>query len=228
MGLLENFEQRLDQMVNQPFARAFKDVVEPVEIASRIQREMDRRSAIMSRGRTVVPNRFEVDLSSHDFERLSELSEAIRAELESVVRDYATEQRYTFLGSVAVALEEDPTLETGVIRVRSEAKAEAHSPPVAAAAVEVAGQPRLVVAGQAYPLTKSRTRLGRGSGADIAVEDPGVSRSHAEVVLGIPPLVRDLGSTNGTTLDGRKVAEAPLHDGARVTIGSTTLTFRDS
>jgi hypothetical protein len=229
VGLLENFEQRLDQLVNGPFTRAFKDVVEPVEIASRLQREMDTRAAIISRGRTVVPNAFTVDLSQHDFERLADLAEAIRLELVAVVRQHAMNQRYTFLGAVDVTIAEDPTLETGMIRVRSEAKADAHPPqppsaPVAAA--EIAGHPRLVVGSQSYPLMQSRTRLGRGSGVDITVEDPGVSRAHCEIILGMPSIIRDLGSTNGTAVDGRKVAEAPLHDGAQIGIGNTVLTFR--
>ncbi len=228
MGLLDNFEQRLDQLVNGPFQRAFKDVVEPVEIASRITKEMDKRSAIISRGRTVVPNAFTVELSSHDFERLSELVEAIRFELMGVVRQHAMDQRYTFLGNIKVDLEEDPTLDTGVFRVRSETLPDAHPPqqPSVAATPEYAGHPHLLLGGTTYPLTKSRTRLGRGTGVDIPVDDAGVSRAHAEIVLGIPPIVRDLGSTNGTAVDGRKVAESPLHDGAQITIGGTTMTFR--
>ena len=227
MGLLDNFEQRLDNLVNSPFARAFRDVVEPVEIASRIQREMDTRAAIISRGRTVVPNRFTVDLSAHDYERLVEYSEPIRAELENIAREHATEQRYSFLGSVRVDLSEDPTLDTGMLRVRSEAKAEVH--PAAAAfpaAPDDVGHPRLTLGSTTYPLTKSRTRIGRGAGVDISVEDVGVSRSHAEIVLGIPTVIRDLGSTNGTSVDGRPIAEAPLHDGATITVGSTTFSFR--
>lgn len=229
MGLLDNFEQRLDQLVNGTFARAFRDVVEPVEIASRIQREMDTRAAIISRGRTVVPNEFTVDLSSHDFDRLHDLVDPIRGELVGIVKEHATDQRYTFLGQVDVKLTEDPTLDTGVIRVHSEAKASAQPPqPIATAPPEVSGHPKLLVGGQTYPLTKPRTRLGRGAGVDIMVEDPGVSRSHAEIVLGMPAVVRDLGSTNGTSVDGRKIAEAPLHDGAQIMIGSTILTFRSS
>lgn len=228
MGLLENFESRLDQLVNGAFARAFRDVVEPVEIASRIQREMDRRAAVMGRARTVVPNRYTVELSSHDYERLAELTEPISEELAGIVKDYATEQRYTFLGGIAVEIEDDPTLDTGLIRVRSETKADAHAPSTAPKASEVVGHPRLIHGGDTYPLTKPRTRIGRGAGADISLEDPGVSRSHAEIVLGIPHVLRDLGSTNGTRLDGRAIAEAPLYDGARITIGSTTFTFRDS
>ena len=229
MGLLDNFEQRLDQLVNQPFQRAFKDVVEPVEIASRMQREMDTRAAIISRGRTVVPNAFTVDLSSHDYERLADIADPIRAELVDMARQYGDEQRYTFLGRVTVEIGEDPTLDTGVFRVHSQTKADAHAPQPAAAragAAPIAGHPRLVVGNNSYPLTKSRTRIGRGQGTDLDVEDPGVSRAHAEIVLGSPPVVRDLGSTNGTSVDGRKVAEAPLHDGAQIKVGSTVLTFR--
>ena len=236
MGLLDNFERRLDDIVNGPFQRAFKDVVEPVEIASRISKEMDRRAAIMSRGRTVVPNVFTVELSPHDYERLTELIDAIRFELMTVVRQHATDQRYTFTGNVAVDLVEDPTLDTGVFKVHSATKPDASPPPAPPAGAgaagaagpgeSFAGHPRLIVAGKTYQLTKSQTRLGRGTGVDIPVDDPGVSRSHAEIVLGIPPTVRDLGSTNGTAVDGRKVAESPLHDGAQITIGGTTMTFR--
>jgi hypothetical protein len=231
VGLLDNFERRLDDLVNGPFQRAFKDVVEPVEIASRISKEMDRRAAIMSRGRTVVPNVFTVELSPHDYERLTELIDAIRFELMTVVRQHANDQRYTFTGNVAVELVEDPTLDTGVFKVLSATKPDTSPPPqqpaaAAGAAESFAGHPRLILGGKTFQLTKSQTRLGRGTGVDIPVDDPGVSRSHAEIVLGIPPTVRDLGSTNGTAVDGRKVAESPLHDGAQITIGGTTMTFR--
>lgn len=229
VGLLDNFEKRLDDLVSGTFARAFKDVVEPVEIASRIQREMDIRAAIISRGRTVVPNHFTVELSAHDHERLKDFEAPIREELASLAKSHATEQRYTFLGVVSVELAEDPTLDTGLIRVRSEAKPDVHprsDAPPAAPDVDAMGHPRLVLGSQEYPLTKSRTRIGRGAGVDISIEDSGVSRSHAEILLGMPPVIRDLGSTNGTTLDGRAIAEAPLHDGAAITMGSTTFTFR--
>jgi hypothetical protein len=229
VGLLDNFEQRLDQLVNGPFQRVFKDVVEPVEIASRLQKEMDKRQSILNRGSTVVPNAFTVELSAHDFERLSEIADVIQYELVSVVRQHATNQRYVFLGNVEVSLVEDPTLDTGSFRVHSEAKRGADAPAHPEAPVTVdpnVGHPHLIVKSGTYQLTKSRTRIGRGAGVDIAVDDPGVSRAHAEIILGIPPLVRDLGSTNGTLVDGRKVAESPLHDGAQITIGTTTMTFR--
>lgn len=230
MGLLDNFEQRLDQLVNGTFAKAFRDAVEPVELASRIQKEMDTRAAIVSRGRTVVPNVFTIELSTADLERLDVYDEQMRAELAAVARQYAAEQRYTFLGRVDVHFAEDPTLETGVFRVRSQAHAEGLSTPAPPQPVppgEVTGHPRLVIGSMSYPLTRSHTRLGRGTGADIQIDDPGVSRAHAEVVLGLPVVVRDLGSTNGTLVEGRKITEAPLHNGARIQVGSTVITFRD-
>jgi hypothetical protein len=231
MGLLDNFEARLDQLVNGTFASAFRDVVEPVELASFIQKEMDTRAAIVSQGRTVVPNVFTVDLSSEDISRLNVYADQMRVELADVARQYAVEQRYTFLGAVDVRFHEAPELKTGVFKVRSQAHAD--SAPVSQPATsplaqqEATGHPRLMIGSASHPLTKSHTRLGRGAGADIQVEDPGVSRAHAEIVLGLPVIVRDLGSTNGTLLDGRKIAESPIHNGAQIQIGSTTITYRD-
>lgn len=227
MGLLDNFEKKLDQMVNAPFQRAFKDVVQPVEIAAKLQQAMDTRVAIISRGRTVVPNFYTVELSPHDNERLAEIATTVRQELIGVLREHATVQRYTFQGSVDVVLEEDPTLDTGVFRVRSATKPDAHPPePEPIVVAGYTGHPQLTVGEKTYQLTKSRTRIGRGVGADIAVEDAGVSRAHAEILLGNPTVIRDLGSTNGTKVDGRKVAESPLHDGAQITIGNTNMTYR--
>jgi hypothetical protein len=230
VGLLDRFEQRLDQLVNGAFARAFKAEVQPVEIASAFQREMDDRAAVVSRGRTVVPNVFHVELSPHDHERLSMYADALRGELADMVRQYAEDQRYTFLGGVDVELDRDDDLETGIFRVRSEAKAAVVGAPGARPASTpgmAPSLPRFVVGDVTYPLAKPVTVIGRGTDVDLRVDDPGVSRRHAEVALaGGSPVLRDLGSTNGTFLDGVKVAQASLHDGAVVTIGSTALTYR--
>lgn len=230
MGLLDNFEQRLDQLVNGTFAKAFRAVVEPVELASRVQREMDTRAAIVSKGRTVVPNVFTVELSTADLERLDIYDQQMRAELADVAREYAAEQRYTFLGPVDVDFAEDPTLETGVFNIRSQALRDANPSPQAPVPVSpgpMTGHPRLIIGSQSWPLTRSRTRIGRGAGADIQVDDPGISRAHAEIVLGLPVVLRDLGSTNGTLVEGRRVAEVSLYDGARIQLGSTVITYRD-
>lgn len=253
MGLLQKFEDSLDRVVNGAFAKAFKAEVQPVELAAALQREVDDRASVLDRDRTVIPNVFHIELSHHDYTRLAVFKDALGSELATLVTNYAGEQHYTLLGQTRVTMSEDDALETGIFRVRSEAKAEVTSkvgvveaiapepvpaatatggPREAAAGVAApaaapsGGQPRLEVGGQAYPLVRAITLLGRGTDADIRVEDPGVSRKHCEIVVGTPAIVRDLGSTNGTLLNGEKISESPLEDGSVVKIGGTSLVYR--
>ena len=120
MGVLQRFERRLGGMVEGLFARAFKSEVQPVEVAAALQRELDAQAAIVGRDRTLVPNRFVVDLGDHDYERLSPYAQPLTKELAAMVREHADDQRYTFVGKVSVDLKHVPTLETGVFHVRSE------------------------------------------------------------------------------------------------------------
>lgn len=229
MGLLDRFEQRLDRLVNGAFAKAFKAEVQPVEIASALQREMDDHAAVIARGRTVVPNSFGIDLATHDFERLAVYSAALRGELAELVREYAEEQHYALVSGITIRLDQDPDLDTGVFRVRSEALpdvVEADLPVAAPKAVSRPGQARLIIDGVSHPLTKPVTRVGRGSETDIRIDDPGVSRFHAEFLMGQDVTVRDLGSTNGIYLDGTKIHDAPLQDGDVLQMGSSSITFR--
>ena len=265
MGLLQKFEDSLDRVVNGAFAKAFKAEVQPVELAAALQRDVDDRASVLDRDRTVIPNVFHVELSDHDYKRLAVFKDTLAAELATLVTTYAGEQHYTLLGEVRVTLSEDDELETGIFRVRSEAKAEVTSragvveaaeqaPPTAAAAAPSSvapsssapvepeatsgpdaqpaphsgGQPRLEAGGQAYPLVRAITLMGRGTDADIRVEDPGVSRKHCEIVAGNPAIIRDLKSTNGTFVDGNRIDECTLTEGAIVKLGGTAFTFRSS
>ncbi|MFF3243107.1 FhaA domain-containing protein [Streptomyces sp. NPDC002870] len=119
MGVLKKFEQRLEGLVNGTFAKVFKSEVQPVEIAGALQRECDNNATIWNRERTVVPNDFIVELSAPDFERLSPYSGQLGDELSGLVRDYAKQQRYTFMGPIKVHLEKAEDLDTGLYRVRS-------------------------------------------------------------------------------------------------------------
>ncbi|WP_217545915.1 DUF3662 and FHA domain-containing protein [Streptomyces sp. GbtcB6] len=119
MGVLKKFEQRLEGLVNGTFAKVFKSEVQPVEIAGALQRECDNNATIWNRDRTVVPNDFIVELSAPDFERLSPYSGQLGDELAGMVRDYAKQQRYTFMGPIKVNLEKAEDLDTGLYRVRS-------------------------------------------------------------------------------------------------------------
>jgi hypothetical protein len=220
MGILDRFERRLDRMVNGAFARAFKAEVQPVEIASALQRECDDRAAIVARGRTMVPNAFTVDLAASDYERLAVYREALSQELADVVREHAGEQGYAFVGPLTVAIDKDDELDTGVFRVLGTAEPgeippDAHLP-----------KAWLDISGQQVPLTQDVTVLGRGSEADVRVTDPGVSRRHAMLRLRPTPSVVDLGSTNGTVVDDRRAEHSELFDGSTITLGSTRILFR--
>ncbi|MDQ0991913.1 hypothetical protein QFZ74_003141 [Streptomyces sp. V3I7] len=119
MGVLKKFEQRLEGLVNGTFAKVFKSEVQPVEIAGALQRECDNNATIWNRDRTVVPNDFIVELSTPDHERLSPYSGQLGDELAGMVRDYAKQQRYTFMGPIKVTLQKAEDLDTGLYRVRS-------------------------------------------------------------------------------------------------------------
>lgn len=225
MGLLDRFEQRVDRAVNGAFAKAFKSELQPVEVASALQNEMDARAAVVSRARTVVPNVYTVHVSPDDYERLSVYDETLMSEFAVMIRDYAQQQQYSFLGSVTVAMQPDPARPTGTVDVVSEAKVDHDIAP--AAGMPAGSAPRLEGVVGTFQLNRAVTRIGRGADADIRLEDPGISRHHAEIrVTGPDVVIKDLGSTNGTYVNGTLVAEQPLRDGNVITIGSTNLTFR--
>jgi len=128
MGVMDRFERRLDRMVSGTFARAFKSEVQPVEVAAALQRECDDRAAIVTRGRTMVPNEFDVELGQHDYDRLAMYAEPLGAELAAMVREHADEQGYQFVGPVVVRLVMMDDLETGMFRILSGAVASGPTP----------------------------------------------------------------------------------------------------
>jgi hypothetical protein len=155
MGVLKKFEQRLEGLVNGTFAKVFKSEVQPVEIAGALQRECDNNATIWNRDRTVVPNDFIVELSTPDFERLSPYSGQLGDELAGMVRDYAKQQRYTFMGPIKVHLEKADDLDTGLYRVRSRTLASSSSQqsPERAPAGPAPAAPRGAQGGYGYPPT---------------------------------------------------------------------------
>ena len=231
MGVLHRFEQRLEHIVTGAFARAFRSAVQPVEIAAALQREIDNSVQILSRNRLLAPNSFHVELSETDFDRLAPYGDTLSAELATLVREHVTEQRYTLAGPLDISFGRSESLTTGRFRVRSRANAEvtpiAGQRPAATAAPVI-----LEVNGQRHPLQPPGVVIGRGTEADLRVNDPGVSRRHVEIrvdVSGGQVTVSaiDLGSTNGTSMDGRRVQQALLHDGSTIVIGNTTMVVRD-
>jgi hypothetical protein len=260
VGVLQRFERRLEGLVEGAFARAFKGNVEPVEIAAALEREALDKKAIVGAGRVLVPNEYVVELGVADYARLSPYAKQLGRELATMVQESAAEQQWSFLGEVAVTLEEEPALETGIFRVRSNVVDDPSvrgglqhrggavpadpnlTQVIAKARTAYEGNPRLVISSdgtaregtpaangiqRAVALVKPVTIVGRGQDADLRLSDPGVSRHHAQVELREGGAwVEDLGSTNGTTLDGSPVASPVLmSSGQRIAIGSTVLVF---
>jgi len=81
--------------------------------------------------------------------------------------------------------------------------------------------------GQRYPLEGERVSLGRDRSNDIPLNDPGASRQHAIIVRDSAGwLIRDLGSTNGTLLNSRRINEARLEHGQHIQIGESVILFQ--
>lgn len=216
MGLLDSFERGLERAVNGAFARTFKSGLQPIEITAALRRELDTKAAVVSRDRILVPNSFTVRMSQPDYDRMAALGPTLLDELTQLVQRHATAQRYHFSGGIGISLKPDPALTEGVVQVDS-----------VSVKGTVAWTPVLDVAGKRYPILSSRTIIGRGSDADITVDDTGISRKHVEILWdGTRAQVNDLGSTNGSQLDGARVSKAPLPDGSVITIGRTRIVFR--
>ena len=219
MGLLDSFEKGLERAVNSAFAKTFRSGIQPVEIASALRREIDTKAAVVSRDRIIVPSTFIVHLSGEDATAMHSLGPALIDELHGLVKDHARAQGYSFSGPVNIALEADDRLATGTVRVESAAGGQPGA--------RVTWQAVITTGGTRHPLTQARTVIGRGSDADITIDDAGSSRKHAEVLWdGDHAMLRDLGSTNGTKLNGQRIREAQLSSDMVITIGRTDLTFQ--
>ena len=229
MGGLQKFEQRLEAMISGAFARAFRSAVQPVEIAAALQRECDNNAQILSRQRRMAPNDFHVELAQTDLDRLAPYDTALADELAGQVKDHAEQQSYVFPGPVSIGFEAADDLTTGRFRIRSRAQAKVtgnatHTQVRRARAL-------LEVNGTRHPLHPPGVVVGRGTEADIRINDPGVSRRHVEFEVsqgsaGLQLSVRDLGSTNGMLVDGHRITHTGLRDGSTVKIGNTTMTVK--
>lgn len=228
--MLQRFENRLEQAVSGAFAKAFRSAVQPVELAAALQREVDNSAQILSRNRRLVPNSFAIELSPVDFDRLQPYSRTLTDELVEMLREHADEQHYVFAGPVAIEFAQEDDLVTGRFRVRSHAIAQVVPGPTGPPTGSRPSSVTLEVNGTSHPLTAPGLVVGRGTEADLRINDPGISRRHAQfrVTSAQPPAVTvaDLGSTNGTVVDGQRVRDAPLSDGSVVRLGNTDVVVR--
>lgn len=227
MPILREFERRLGNLVEGFFASTFRSGLQPVELAKRVMREMDSGKTVGVRD-VWAPNHFVFSLSEEDGGRFEQAEQAIVAELERVIRETALERGWGLVGPPTVELEVDADLARGRFRCSAGfVEGEGEMPP----AVPAAGDAGLVlIDGDRVTDTfrlHSTTTIGRLPECEVVLTDPGASRRHAQIVRRDDGfVVTDLGSTNGTLVNGEPVRERLLADRDRITIGSTVLEFR--
>jgi hypothetical protein len=231
---LQRFENKLEQMISGVFARTFRSAVQPVEIASALNREVDNSAQILSRERRLVPNTFVVELSEPDHEHLEGLGPQLPRELTEMLREHAAQQSYVFTGPVSISLEIVEELTTGRFRVRSRAVSSSSMASGDPTDTQVRrATATLELNGENLPLAPPGIVIGRGNEADLRIDDPGVSRKHIEIRVHEPQdlegppriTVHDLGSTNGVLVNGKRVEQSTLADGATIRIGNTTMSL---
>lgn len=234
MGILKDFERRLEQVVEGFFARALPGGgVQPVELGKSMIRVMEEQKAVGVSGEVIVPNVFSFSVSPKDAERLQSLGPVLEKELTAVARRAAAAEEWTLLGPPSVRVTVDDAKHSGRFDVKAsiaeseEASIGSHTQLIQ---IAVASDAELVVLGskrRAYPLSKDALTIGRLETCDIALDDPGASRRHAEVRReGDEWFLIDLDSTNGTLLNGRSVRRQRLSPKDIVLIGTTQIQFR--
>lgn len=217
MGI-QRFERRLERFVEGAFARVFRSGLQPVEIGRRLTREMDLRRTVAPKG-VLAPNAFRVVLSEADRAKFQPIEDELVKELVEVAKEHATAESYTFLGPVTVAVETDQALRPGTLLVAGDM---------------VTGQGTATLTlpdGRRVVLDQEKVTLGRLPECELAVADPNVSRRHALVRKGPDGswVVEDLGSTNGTKVNGLRISGSRrLEDGDEITVGATSVRFEAS
>ena len=248
MPMLRTIESKLESLFEGVFGRAFRTNVQPVELARKLAKEMDEHRTV-SVSRVYVPNEYTIYLAPGDREQFADYEEGLKGELADYLAGHARREGYVTAGSPSVGFETDDDLDIGVFGIaartaqpegdRSEpVQAEAGAtmvykpavqPTEAASPVELGVQREVAVLtwnGERHEISKRRVVIGRSRDADVRVDDPNVSRRHVEVQQeGATWWLVDLDSTNGVEVNGRRVKQLKLEDGAQFTIGSTELTF---
>lgn len=233
MDLFARVEQALEGMVEGVFTRAFRAPLQPIEVAKRLAREMEQKRTV-SVNTTYVPNVYTVHLAPEAYDTFDALGHQVIVELEHFLRDLASEREYAVVGAITVRLAEDAALKPHEFRVETASIA---APPKDAAAppattdqqidrtMLIAARPTALQHGsETIPLRDGMT-IGRDPANTLILGTPGVSRRHAEIIdRNGAWVIRDLGSTNGTLVNGKRIPEHVLKAGEIIQLGEERLT----
>jgi hypothetical protein len=251
MSVLRNLESKIAGLVEGTFNRAFRSEVRPVEIARKLAREMEEhRSQTLSR--TYVPNEYRVFLSPRDRERFAGYETALADELAGYLLEHARRERFTLPARPVIEFETDDRLglgefgiQTGIVEPPGAEDEEEFEPaepsgrtmiysnagriaePLEERAKARAESAILLMDGQRLVVGPGGATLGRSRQCDIVLSDPNVSRQHAEIrPRGGSWVMTDLGSTNGSRINGRPVEGSEVvRPGDEIELGSTALRF---
>jgi FHA domain-containing protein len=250
--VLRSIEQKIESIFEGVFGRAFRANVQPVELARKLVKEMDDHR-LVSVSRVYVPNEYTIYLSPEDREQFSTYEASLRAELQDYLVEHARREGYAVLTAPAVFFRTDDDLdlgEFGIATRMAQRERSTDGEPAAASepgatmvyrpkeplgATEAASSAELgveaeevslTVAGERHMIDKRRVVIGRSKECDVQVQDPNVSRQHAELRQeGTAYWLVDLESTNGTEVNGQREKRAKLESGDKIMVGSTELLF---
>jgi hypothetical protein len=255
MSVLRSIESKIAGLVEGTFSRAFRSEVRPVEIARRLTREMEEHKS-QSLARTYVPHEYRVFLSPRDRDRFADYEDALAAEMAGYLLEHARRERLALISQPVVEFETDDRLGLGEFgiqtrSVRPEQAEDGHDDAPEVLPEEASGRTMvystagrvaepleerarsrqqtvlLVTGGRRLVVGAGGATIGRSRHSDVMLDDPNLSRAHAEVrPRGGSWVVTDLGSTNGTRLNGRRlVGTEVLKPGDELEFGTTRLTF---
>ena len=251
MSVLRNLEEKLAGLVEGTFSRAFKSEVRPVEIARKLAREMDQHK-VVSLSRTYVPNEYTVWLSERDREQFSGYEGDLREELSAYLLEHARREKLALVSRPEIGFKTDERLRLGEFGIQARlvrpdergegraAQAEEGHTQVYSASGRISeqlaepnvrrGRAQLRYEGRAVILGSGGAVLGRSRDCDVVIHDENVSRKHAEVrPSGGAWIVRDLGSTNGVKVNGRKISGGQsLRPGDSIELGVSRLVFEEA
>ncbi len=222
MGIADEFERRLERLVEGAFSKAFRSDIEPAEIGRRLLREMELGKSV-SVGAVYVPNAYTIRLADSDYSRFEGLVPELKKEFVRMLKEQSKERRWKPAGAISVRFEHDDSTKPGRFTVSAghESIAEPEKTSSGGASLQLEG-----VEEAKWTLSDQELTIGRGDTNDVVLSDNGASRKHAVVSFREGEWwVDDLGSTNGTFVNGTMIAKRELKDGDRITVGGSELLF---